>query len=64
MLHLILTTKEILWVAGRDIPSLNDFLEGRTDLANDASEDMQVEFDEICRPESRFPTTIYYCLKA
>ena len=47
MLHLVLATKEILWVAGRDIPSLDDFLEGRADLVDDASEDMQVEFDEI-----------------
>jgi hypothetical protein len=44
---LYFATKEILWAAGRDIPSLDDFLEGRTDLVDDASEDMQVEFDEI-----------------
>jgi hypothetical protein len=44
---LYFATKEILWAAGRDIPSLDGFLEGRTDLVDDASEDMQVEFNEI-----------------
>ena len=44
---LYFATKEILWAAERDIPSLDDFLEGRTNLVNEASEDIQVEFDEI-----------------
>ncbi|XTI83325.1 ankyrin repeat-containing domain protein [Cenococcum geophilum] len=44
---LYFATKEILWATGRDIPSLNNFFKGRTDLVDDASEDMQVEFDEI-----------------